>query len=211
MKKANPFFQAHLVFLILCAPLVFLPKGSFELWLNELHTPWLDVFFRYITYLGDGVTSALLVVILLTFNYYKTIVYTTAILFDTFVIQVLGKRLFFPHLVRPKNFYGEEIVLNFVEGVKTHGHHTFPSGHTGSAFVWLGFLALILPRKYGLVLFFIALMAGVSRVYIQQHFFIDIYVGSIIGTASVLLSQYFFGNFTNLHLNNKLQRGLFFK
>jgi membrane-associated phospholipid phosphatase len=211
MKYFSPFVKAHLLFLLLALPLVMLDKGTVELWLNARHIPFLDSFFRYTTVVGDGITAALFALILLTFSYYKTIVYTTAILLNTFLIQGLGKKVLFSHLVRPKNFFPDDVTLNFVENFKTYGYQTFPSGHTGAAFTWLSFLALLLPKKYGLPLFLVALLVGISRVYLLQHFFVDIYAGSIIGTAGVLLSNYYFAHHTTLGDRPSLQKGLIFK
>lgn len=208
--KTHPFIKAHIVFLILTIPLLIMEKGTVELWLNKLHTPVFDQFFKYLTYFGDGVTAAIFGVILLTFSYYRTIIFTSAILFDTFLIQFIGKKLLFGHMVRPKKFFPDEVVLNFVEGVKVHSNHTFPSGHTGAGFVWISFLALLLPKKYGAPLFFFALLVGISRVYLLQHFFMDVYVASIIGAGSVLLSQYFFDNKTHLSEKASWQKGLIF-
>jgi membrane-associated phospholipid phosphatase len=50
------------------------------------------------------------------------------------------------------------------------------------------FLALISRRKaMGALYITLALTAAWSRIYLAQHFFIDVYVGSIIGTCSSLL------------------------
>lgn len=208
--KSHPFIKAQIAFLILTIPLLIIEKGTFELWLNKLHTPFFDQFFKYATYLGDGVTAAIFGVILLTFSYYRTIIFTVAILFDTILIQFVGKKLLFSHIVRPKKFFADDVVLNFVEGVKVHGNHSFPSGHTGAAFVWISFLALLLPKKYGIPVFIFALIVGMSRVYLVQHFFMDVYVASIIGTGSVWLSQYCFDNKTHLAENASWQKGLIF-
>ncbi|MDZ7774573.1 MAG: hypothetical protein U5L09_02645 [Bacteroidales bacterium] len=145
MKHFSPFVKAHLLFLILALPLVMLDKGTVELWLNARHTPFLDSFFRYTTVVGDGITAALFALILLTFSYYKTIVYTTAILLNTFLDTGWKKGVVLA-LVRPKNFFPDDVTLNFVENFKTYGYQTFPSGHTGAAFTWLSFLALLLPK-----------------------------------------------------------------
>lgn len=208
MKNLHPFIWAHLVFLIVAAPILFLPKGDFLLWLNDLHTPFWDSFYKYATYLGDGIIPAVIIVLLLFVSYYKTIVFTSAILLETLIVQGIGKRGFFSHLVRPKKFFGEDVVLNFVDGVGVHGHHTFPSGHTGVAFVLFSFLALSVNRKWGVPLFLVALIVAISRVYILQHFFIDIYFGALIGTASVLISRYFFDEKTTLYEKQAWQKGL---
>ena len=40
------------------------------------------------------------------------------------------------------------------------------------------------------VFFLIALLVGYSRVYLSQHFFEDVYVGSIIGVSVTLVVYY---------------------
>lgn len=207
MKKIHPFIRALGLFLIITAPILFLPKGDFLLWLNDLHTPFWDTFFKYATYIGDGVVPAIIIILLLFVSYYKSLVFTAAILLETLIVQGIGKRGFFSHLERPKNFFGEDVVLNFVEGVNVHGHHTFPSGHTGVAFVWLCFLALTINRKWGIPMFLVALIAALSRVYILQHFFIDIYFGALIGTASVWVVKYWLDHATQLGEKPPWQRG----
>jgi len=209
MKINHPFIRAHLVFLVISLPLFFYPKGTFLLWFNQQHTPFLDTFFKYATYIGDGIVPAVIILLLLFVNFYRTIVFTSAIFLETLIVQGLGKQWLFSHLVRPKNYFGEDVVLNFVEGVNVYGHHTFPSGHTGVAFVWLGFLALSINRKWGIPLFLVAFLASLSRVYIFQHFFVDIYFGSLIGTASVLIAQYFFQQKTTLAEKAGWQKGIF--
>lgn len=208
MRKLHPFLQAHMIFLIIAIPLFFFPKGTFLLWLNDLHTPPYGQFFRYITFLGDGILPAIFILLLLFVSYYKTILFTAAILLETAIVQGLGKQWLFSHLVRPKKFFGEHIILNFVEGVNVHGHHTFPSGHTGVAFVWLCFLALSVNKKWGLPLFLVAFIAALSRVYILQHFFVDIYFGSLIGTVAVVLVKYLFDTKTSLAEKPGWQKGL---
>ena len=70
-----------------------------------------------------------------------------------------------------------------------HSFHSFPSGHTAVAFGLFCLLALISSNKMiGVVCFFIALFVAFSRVYLSQHFFLDIYIGSLIGVVATVLS-----------------------
>ena len=64
--KQSLFFTLHLTFLV--SGLYFLisvPKGDFFLFVNVHHQPAFDLFFRYITHLGDGLVFILLLIILL--------------------------------------------------------------------------------------------------------------------------------------------------
>src|SRR5690606_8964394 len=103
------------------------------------------------------------------------------------VTQIL-KRIF--DLPRPKGFFSEQILskLHFVEGVNIYPHYSFPSGHTTAAFSMMFFLAIITPNRYLKVIFAIyASIMGLSRVYLVQHFLIDIIAGSIIGIFVTML------------------------
>jgi len=64
--------------------------------------------------------------------------------------------------------------------------HSFPSGHTCAAFCLFSFLAMLLKPGYkwiGLIFFTFALLVGYSRLYLAAHFFIDAYVGSLMGAT----------------------------
>lgn len=69
-------------------------------------------------------------------------------------------------------------------------YNSFPSGHTTSAFALLIFLTVfIFPKNNKVVglLFAMAIMVGISRLYLAAHFFKDIYLGSIVGFSIAIL------------------------
>ena len=45
--------------------------GDFVLWVNSHHTPFLDLFFKYWTYLGDGVLLGVIGFCFLLTNYFR--------------------------------------------------------------------------------------------------------------------------------------------
>lgn len=210
MKQLHPFIKTHLIFLIVALPLLFFEKGTLVLWFNQNHTAFMDVFFKYITHLGSGFMALVFILVFLSFSYHKTIIYAAGLFLSVFVIEGISKRLLFSHVLRPVYHYADQIAFSFIEGATTQGMQTFPSGHTGAAFTLMAFLAFILPRKFSIPLFIIALLVGVSRIYLLQHFFMDVYAGSIVGTTMVLLSYYFFNRYTNLSEKTSWQRGLLF-
>ena len=70
-------------------------------------------------------------------------------------------------------------------------YNSFPSGHTTSAFALLVFLTVfIFPKNNKTVslLFAIALLVGISRMYLAAHFFKDIYLGSIVGFVMAIIT-----------------------
>lgn len=66
---------------------------------------------------------------------------------------------------------------NHIENVISRG--SFPSGHSGNAFMTATILSSHLDRS--LALFSLAFTVAVSRVYLEDHYLSDVVVGSIIG------------------------------
>lgn len=113
--------------------------------------------------------------------------------FTVLWVSFLSKS-FFEH-ERPAAFLrrlGRLDQVNLVDGVDLHfGATSFPSGHTMSAFALFALLALLIPFKRlpALGLFLIALLVGMARIYLVQHFMKDVYAGSIFG-LSIAMAAY---------------------
>jgi len=180
MLKSGYF--VYYVFLIAGALVLLLTeKGDFLLWLNEHHNSSLDIFFKYWTHLGDGLIFAVFILIFLMTNYYRAILLALATITQTLVIQGM-KRLIFDDSVRPKLFFENFENLYSIPGVDVHTANSFPSGHTATAFTIAVILALMMKKNtLTALLMMMAILVGISRVYLLQHFFVDIYFGSLIG------------------------------
>lgn len=150
---------------------------------------YLDSFFEYITHLGDGAFAFLVAIIFLFFNIRKSVYILLSYAGAGIVSYVLKHWIYYdvtrPHFVF--QYYVREN-LKEVNGVDLAGFHSFPSGHALSAFA-LFFCLLFVSRNHVLKMMFFALavLAAYSRVYLSQHWLIDIYVGSIIGVCFSLL------------------------
>lgn len=149
----------------------------------------LDIFFKYITHLGDGAFAFLVAFIFLFFSVRKSVYILLSYLGAAIVSSIL-KHLVYHDIYRP-HFVFQYFVrekLKQVEGVDLVGFNSFPSGHALSAFA-LFFCLIFVSRNHLLkVLFFtLAILAAYSRVYLSQHWLIDIYVGSIIGVIFSIL------------------------
>jgi len=178
--------------LVLFYPVAFIDKGAIELVINQYHLPYLDVYFKYITHLGDGLTLAVLLLILLFSNYTLAIITSFSIVFQSIFVS-LFKRWLFKGLERPLAFFDESISLHLVDGVDVHSYNTFPSGHTATGFTLFALILLMFKNRtviLSTLLFFFAFSVGFSRVYLMQHFVIDAYFGALIGVLSVLLGLY---------------------
>lgn len=157
-------------------------KAELHLLMNDCHTPFGDWFFPIFTQVGGGTTAFLLLALLLFYRYSYTVYLLSAQLAGGIVSFTL-KRIF--NEPRPLPYFQEyypHIDLPLVEGVKMHWVHSFPSGHTITAFALFFGLALICKNKWLSFFFFVAAaVTGYSRVYLSQHFAVDILFGSVIG------------------------------
>ncbi|HIP47857.1 MAG TPA: phosphatase PAP2 family protein [Lutibacter sp.] len=161
-------------------------KETFHLILNRYHNSFFDMFFKYATYLGDGIIFPIVIVGLLVFNRKDATAFIISGIM-TLIISYVLKNWVFIDFARPYEVFGDQ--LHIVEGVKMRRWHSFPSGHTTAAFA-LFMLAIFYSRKIGWQLFFflLALIAGLSRVYLSQHFLQDVLGGAILGTSIALIS-----------------------
>jgi membrane-associated phospholipid phosphatase len=190
MSSRQVLLSFGFAFLLLFLVNVFVVKGDAVIWMNQNYSDLPNYFFKYITYLGDGIIFVPIILIALFIRY--EIAITTAItgILLGIIIGVL-KRQAFSHLSRPKTFLKDIYELNFVDGVDVHGHFTFPSGHTATASAVGLLLALYIRKPLATaILASLAILVGISRVYLAQHFWVDITYGFLTGMAVTFLSRW---------------------
>lgn len=197
LKKNLWFFIPYLIFLITGTfTIAFNSKGELHLFFNLFYNSTGNFLFYYLTYFGEGMIAIIAIIILLTVKYRYAISTTLSCLLSLTITQLL-KQTVFCNAIRPIHFF--EILgqkLQLVPGVENIRFHSFPSGHTAQAFALYLSLALLVQKKYlKFLFFFMALAVGYSRVYLSQHFFEDVYAGSLIGSTSALLIFYLFNRF----------------
>jgi membrane-associated phospholipid phosphatase len=162
------------------------------LWVNSHHHSALDFIFKNLTHLGDGLFAAVVCGIILAF--YRTYFWSSifCVYVPAIITQIL-KRLVFANHLRPAAKMSAYTQLHYVEGITIHTQNSFPSGHSTGAFALFLFLALLIPnKKLGIVFLSLALLAAFTRVYLLQHFFEDVFLGSVIAvTCTTLLFTLF--------------------
>jgi membrane-associated phospholipid phosphatase len=189
--------------------LLLVPKGNLEREINSYSTESADNFFRFYTELGNGAFLMLVIFLLFMKNMYHGILALVSFLASTIVVQLI-KRVAFPDAPRPISFFEPTLKLHFVSSVEIHHWASFPSGHTSGAFTVFCLLAILFKNGLLAVVFFIlALMVGFSRMYLLQHFFLDTYVGAILGTGTTMICYYYFQYKTGMPLSEKLNRPVF--
>jgi membrane-associated phospholipid phosphatase len=112
---------------------------------------------------------------------------------QTIFVQGL-KRYVFPDLVRPRMFFEDFASFRQIEDVEYYSSNAFPSGHTATAFTIALILSIFLTdKRWSIVFILLAIGVGISRIYLMQHFFVDVYFGAIFGVISALLSANIIG------------------
>lgn len=159
--------------------------------LNDFNTSFFDVFFKYVTYLGDGVLFAVLGVSFFFIKRRMALVFLVGGIL-TLLVTHFFKKIIFKGIPRPVAALGEES-LHLVDGVKIALANSFPSGHATTAFAVFTILCLYFSKcKSQYVWVSLAILASLSRVYLSQHFLVDIFVGSFLGILIAFVSMSFY-------------------
>lgn len=165
-------------------------KEDLFLLLNQDLGSSADFFFKYFTHAGDGIFW---VPVALYFIFYKRKLLPlvlSAIILSTLLVQT-GKKIIYPNEARPTAAIESTLQspIHTVKGVTVHSNNSFPSGHTTTAFSLFLLGCLLLPYTYfWLIGFTAALLAGYSRIYLAQHFPLDVGAGIICAYITVFLS-----------------------
>jgi len=166
-------------------------------WFDSIHNPVLNFFFRYWTYTGDWLFVTIVVLVILLFNLRQGLILGLAMIVQGLVTAFL-KQVLFSEVPRPRTYFDGLRVLDLIDGVKIQDFNSFPSGHTMTAFTLAAFLALMMQKnRISLLLFFGALLTGISRIYLGVHFLIDVLVGSLIGILIALVVYFSFERYIN--------------
>lgn len=180
-------------------------KADKHLEFNSFHNSFFDFFFYYFTFLGDGVTALIITIIIVAINFRNAIFVGLSNIISALITQLL-KHTVFDDVVRPKKFFEGMHDLYLVPGVDNYLYNSFPSGHSTCAFALYFSLAILIENKFlKLGCFVIAFLVGYSRIYLSQHFFEDVYAGSLIGVSTTLIVYYFFMKINNRRIKNTLK------
>ena len=185
----------YLVFLLTAAFfLLNYGKIQIHLYLNQaVGNDLVNKFFYYITFLGDGLIAVILILFILFYNVRLGICTLLSFLVAAVTTNLIKYGLY-DEVVRPW-FVFKWIVhsqLNVVEVDDLHIHNSFPSGHATQAFAIFLCLAFYAKSNVNKLLFMaLALLTAFSRVYLSQHWLVDITIGSVIGSIVAFLFYWF--------------------
>jgi membrane-associated phospholipid phosphatase len=180
------FFVPLMSFFIIGALLaVVIPYGEEIIFFNQLRVEPLNSIFRLITKGGEVWAYLAFGVPMLLFKpRYALIVAIVGFL--SIPIMFLLKDAI--GVDRPVTYFEKRSVLDEVvlvpEAYVNRGQTSFPSGHTMAGFALFSLLTLMLPKKHqkwGALWVFLAILVGVSRIFLVQHFLVDVLAGALLG------------------------------
>jgi membrane-associated phospholipid phosphatase len=182
---------------LLCLPvLAYLFYTSFSLGMQEAFLLLngdggyaADQFFRFLTYFGDAIlwVPMLAYIIWRKRKLYMALA-TASFALVTILVQVC-KYFIVPDEPRPTTFITDGSYIHTVEGVTVHSISSFPSGHTATAFTFFLIICLMTRKAWWLpVGFIMAVLVGYSRIYLAQHFPLDVGAGIACAIISVTLA-----------------------
>jgi membrane-associated phospholipid phosphatase len=190
--KNNLFFLVPFVIWLVVGGILLATNSQETLFfgVNSYNSHFLDHAMTVLSGYGRGdcipiILTSLLVIPAMRNRYYIT----TALSFAIIIPLIIYYLKLFYGCSRPLIEYGNERV-HTVPWLDNAFYNSYPSGHTIGAFGFFLILCLFLPKtqKAWSVLFFtLALGCGYSRMYLGQHFFKDVYVGSSVGVVIVFI------------------------
>ncbi len=170
-------------------------KTEVHIFINQfVGNAFVNLFFYYLTYIGDGRVAAFILLLIVIYNMRTGITAVFSFLTATIISTAL-KYLFFDDENRPFFIfsYFNKYPLKIVDGVDMHIHNSFPSGHATQAFAILLCLAFVsTTQRMKLLYFFLAVFTAASRVYLSQHWLVDITAGSFIGFVCSIIFYFVF-------------------
>ncbi|HOT14277.1 MAG TPA: phosphatase PAP2 family protein [Bacteroidales bacterium] len=190
MKKAQLFLILYFVVILACFIIMAIfSKADIHLFINSLNNNIADHFFKTITNIGDGLFVVIIGVLFLLYRTRVSVNIISTYIISGLAAQIIKRLIDAP---RPIAFFEGTAHLHLVEGVKMATVHSFPSGHTASIFALSLCLAFAWNKKITQVIWLLlACIVAYSRMYLSQHFLIDVTAGSIIGITTTLIFTYF--------------------
>ncbi len=219
LQRNGVFITLSLILIIaLGLALLCIPKGNLHLLLCDRHTHARDIFYRYYTHVAEWFPYIVCLALIFFSRLGEGLCASTAMLGSTLTTQLFKHIIRAPRPVTWFSTNMPEVQLPLVEGVKMNRWLSFPSGHT-TAFFALAFILSIVAGNYlinkncqsgnqngpsrnkiylaqvfliQVVLFIMAATGGYSRIYLCQHFALDVLAGIVVGVLISLISYVVF-------------------
>jgi membrane-associated phospholipid phosphatase len=196
LKKANK-TNRHFVFGLILTGITALyliinsfivGRNEFFLLLNGDLGNFADNFFAFWTNLGDGVMWVIVAYLFFRYRKKQFPLLVATIIISTLITQVT-KHYIAADIARPTAAIADSKSIHTVPGVELLTANSFPSGHTATAFCFFLLGCLLINKRWIIpVGFLFALLVGYSRIYLAQHFPLDVGAGMVTAMITVWLS-----------------------
>ncbi len=158
--------------------------------LNHDLGPIGDYVFNFMSYLAEGWIWIPYFMLLIGW-YKKDAIFILLNFLISTVLTQIPKNFIWDKVSRPLASTIPHNLIHTVKGVEMHLWNSFPSGHTATAFTIFLLTVYLFPKRVVLLIgLFYAIACGYSRVYLGQHFPLDVAGGIIVAILTLLLSIY---------------------
>jgi len=188
------FYSFIAVTIALTLFLVIAGKADSFFFFNRYHYGPLDFLMEYYTNVGNGLFAIGIALICFFLLDKKPLGLT---IFYSFLSSGLMVQIV-KHLKdsdRPQLVFGTSVPQYFIKGIEFAHNNSFPSGHTATAFAMATVCILMMKKKWQLHALLAAMLVGFSRIYLGQHFLLDVIVGAFIGIVCGVGCVYFAGKY----------------
>lgn len=153
---------------------------------GKMNSNFFDYFMYRVTDLGGAIFTSVVALSLVIFgNSFIRLIGLEAMVamaLSQSIVQILKKG------------FGRERPYKMIQNINTFKielpDFSFPSGHTTASFCLAATISLNMP-KLAVILYFLALLIGISRIYLAVHYPSDVIVGIILGVSSSLIIHFF--------------------
>lgn len=197
--NATYFIAVFGLILVFLGVELYMGKENLFLYLNAFHNPSLDFIFSYLTHVGDGLFFLLITGILLFYKKGWAVIGFICYLTTSFVAQ-FSKKVVFSGSPRPLKYFEQiGVDIRTIEGLEIHSWNSLPSGHTITTFAIATFLVLLISsKKWQPLIIVAAFIISYSRIYLAQHFPMDVISGAVIGVVvtffTIVFVQHYWQN-----------------
>jgi len=165
-------------------------KNFDDLFINlinqKMRNRYLDIFMYKVTDLGGAIFSSLFIFLFIIFGNGDIKFIGLEALGAITISQVIVHSL--------KRILSRERPYKIIEQLNTFGinlkDYSFPSGHSAASFSIATTIALNIP-KLSVVALIIAIIVGISRIYLGVHYPTDVAAGIFLGISTALLVHFY--------------------
>ena len=150
----------------------------------ELHTPVLDGFMKFVSFLGNkGWFWILLTLLFIAMPKYRRTGFKMAV--SLVLMTVIGNMIIKPLVGRVRPYEVNTAVELIVAKLSSY---SFPSGHTFGSFA-AAVVLFINHKKIGIPALVLAVLIGFSRMYLYVHFPTDVLAGAVFGVITAVIAE----------------------